>query len=243
MSAGNTGAAMAIAALDIGRIPGIERPAIATIMPSMKGESLLLDAGANVDCSPHNLLQFALLGSIYAERVMHISEPTIGLLSVGSEESKGNELTKATYKLLQRSPLRFYGNVEGKDVFEHITDVVVCDGFVGNVVLKSGEGLAELIMTLLRKHSESFPPECLKPVREMFGALMKSLDYAETGGAPLLGINGASVIAHGRSRHKAISNAIKNTIAAAESDMVAAVREALPHLVHREQAVVDGGAA
>jgi glycerol-3-phosphate acyltransferase PlsX len=236
MSAGNTGAAMAIAALNIGRIPGIERPAIATLLPSRKGNSLLLDAGANVDCSPSNLLQFALMGAVYAEKVIGMAEPTIGLLSIGTEESKGNELTKATHELLKKSSLRFYGNVEGKDVFEHTTDVVVCDGFVGNVLLKTGEGLAELIVGMLSKELAALDPAVAQKLQPLVGNILRKIDYAERGGAPLLGVNGVSVIAHGRSKARAIASAIRLTLSAAKSGYVAAIKKELPTISGEYQA-------
>ena len=146
-SAGSTGAAMAIATLDIGRIPGIERPAIASTIPTIKGRCLLLDAGANVDCSPRNLLQFALLGAIYAERVLGIEKPKIGLLNIGTEEGKGDDLTKETHRRLRATSLNFHGNVEGKDVFEHAVDVVVCDGFAGNVLIKAAKAWPKWSLT------------------------------------------------------------------------------------------------
>jgi glycerol-3-phosphate acyltransferase PlsX len=239
LSAGNTGAAMAVATLVVGRIPGIERPAIATTLPTPKGQTLLLDAGANVDCSPHNLLQFALLGSIYSEKALGVHDPTVGLLSVGSEESKGNDLTKATFKLLRESPLNFHGNVEGKDVFEHTTDVVVCDGFVGNVLLKSGEGVAEMILGFLHREIATADPTLQGSFKPVLGRLLRRIDYAETGGAPLLGVNGVSVIAHGRSKAKAIANAIRQTVAAASSGFVRATSEALPALAAAEQRVIE----
>lgn len=234
LSAGNTGAAMAVATLVIGRIPGIERPAIGTALPTLKGKALLVDAGANVDCSPHNLLQFALLGSIYAEKALLLPDPTIGLLSVGSEEGKGNDLTKATFKLLRESPLRFYGNVEGKDVFEHTTDVVVCDGFVGNVLLKAGEGVAEMVLEFLQREIAGQDPALLEPMKPVLGRLLRRIDYAETGGAPLLGVAGVSMISHGRSKAKAIANAIRQAILAASSGFVQATADALPALTAAE---------
>jgi glycerol-3-phosphate acyltransferase PlsX len=234
LSAGNTGAAMAVATLVIGRIPGIERPAIATTLPTPKGKALLLDAGANVDCSPHNLLQFALLGSIYAEKVLLMPSPTVGLLSVGSEESKGNELSKATFKLLRESPLRFYGNVEGKDAFEHTTDVVVCDGFAGNVLLKAGEGVAEMVLGFLQREIMAQDPALMDSMKPVLGRLLRRIDYAETGGAPLLGVAGVSIISHGRSKAKAIVNAIRQAISAASSGFVQATADALPALTAAE---------
>lgn len=232
MSMGNTGAAMAIATLDIGRIPGIERPAIATALPTLRGRTLLTDAGANVDCSPTNLIQFALLGSVYAERVLGVDRPRIGLLNIGSEEGKGNELVRATYDLLKNQPLNFIGNIEGKDVFEGAADVVVCDGFAGNVLLKSGEGVAELIVAMLQAEMSASPEiaasmDVFKPILHR---LLKRIDYSETGGAPLLGVNGVSFIGHGRSKAKAIASAIAAAAKAAGTGYVQAIKDALPAL-------------
>lgn len=231
-SAGNTGAAMAIATFDIGRVTGVDRPAIATTLPTLKGRTLLLDAGANVDCSPQNLLQFAVLGIVYAEKVLKRTLPTVGLLNIGGEAGKGNELTKSTYPLLQESALDFHGNVEGKDVFEGVVDVVVCDGFAGNIMLKSGEGVAELIIALLQREiqADTHIAESLEVFAPIFGRLMQRIDYAETGGAPLLGINGVSVIGHGRSHAKAVASGIRAAGASAASGYVAATRDALLQL-------------
>lgn len=231
-SAGNTGAAMAIATLDIGRTPGVDRPAIATTLPTRSGLILLLDAGANVDCSPQNLLQWAMLGSLYAEKVQHVSSPKVGLLNIGGEAGKGNELTKAAYPLLQSGNLNFVGNVEGKDVFEHAADVVVCDGFAGNILLKAGEGVAELILWLLQQEiaASPQPSETMGLMKPMLGRLMQRIDYAEIGGAPLLGINGVSFIGHGRSHAKAIASGIRAARDAARSGYVQAIRDALPRL-------------
>jgi phosphate acyltransferase len=230
-SAGNTGATMAIALYDIGRIAGIDRPAIATIVPTLTGPSLLLDAGAMMDCSAQNLLQFAILGAVFAEKVMHKPNPTVGLLNVGSEPGKGNELTKAAFELLSASHLNFYGNVEGRDIFEHTTDVVVCDGFAGNVILKATEGLVEAFARLLRHDLETAGSgegsATFQSAGQAMSKLLTRFDYAETGGAPLLGIDGVSFIGHGRSTAKAIENAIGATLAAASSGYVDAVREAL----------------
>jgi phosphate acyltransferase len=227
-SAGNTGAAMAIALYDIGRIRGIDRPAIATVVPTHRGPVLLLDAGAMMDCSPQNLLQFALLGSIYAEKVMHLDHPSIGLLNVGSEPGKGNDLTKATFDLLSESKLNFYGNVEGRDIFERKTDVVVCDGFAGNVVLKAVEGFVEsLARILIEQTATSIEAEHQTDASQNLSALLKKFDYAETGGAPLLGIDGVSFIGHGRSDARAIANAINTTVDAASSGYIDAVREVM----------------
>lgn len=231
-SAGNTGAAMAVAMLDIGRVPGIDRPAIAATLPTQQGQTLMLDAGANVDSSPQNLLQWALLGSLYAEKVLGKTSPKVGLLNIGGEPGKGNELTKAVYPLLQESSLNFVGNVEGKDVFEHAADVVVCDGFAGNILLKSGEGVAEFIISLLRKElgEASYPEETQALFKPILSKLLKRIDYAETGGAPLLGINGVSLIGHGRSHAKAIASGLRAARTIAQSGYVEAIRQALPVL-------------
>ena len=229
-SAGNTGAAMAIATLDIGRIPGIERPAIGTSFPTIQGQALLLDAGANVDCSPRNLLQFALLGAIYAERVLKVPNPKVGLLNIGAEEGKGNDLTKEVHRLLKATSLNFRGNVEGKDVFEHAVDVVVCDGFAGNVLLKSGEGMAEMVFDLLQREVDADPhsAEARNIILPIFRRVIQRVHYSEFGGAPLLGVNGASFIGHGRSNAKAIAGGLRTVITAAGSGYVQAIREALP---------------
>ena len=227
-SAGNTGATMAIALYDIGRIPGIDRPAIATLVPTPHGPVLLLDAGAMMDCSPQNLKQFAILGSVYASKVLRIPNPSIGLLNVGSEPGKGNELTKAAFDLLSAGKLNFYGNVEGKDIFERVTDVVVCDGFAGNVVLKAVEGTIEAFVSMMASAAEAVGgTETASAEMTVISSILKKFDYAETGGAPLLGINGVTFIGHGRSKARAIENAIKTTLAAASSDYVSAVREAV----------------
>lgn len=229
-SAGNTGAAMAVAMLDIGRVPGIDRPAIAATLPTQQGQTLMLDAGANVDSSPQNLVQWAMLGSLYAEKVLGKAAPKVGLLNIGGEAGKGNELTKAVYPMLQESSLNFVGNVEGKDVFENAADVVVCDGFAGNILLKTGEGVAEFIVSLLRKElgDASYSEETRALFKPLMGSLLKRIDYAEAGGAPLLGINGVSIIGHGRSDAKAIAGGLRSARSLAQSGYVEAIRQALP---------------
>jgi glycerol-3-phosphate acyltransferase PlsX len=227
LSAGNTGAAMAIGALDIGRIPGIERPAIATTMPTSKGKALLVDAGANVDCTPNNLLQFAIMGSHYAERVLKIQNPTIGLLNVGAEEGKGNELTKAAYSLLKAAPVNFRGNIEGKDVWEHAVDVIVCDGFAGNVLLKTSEGFADWMVHMIKADAMAGTSEDQRAIKNLLGRLFQRIDWSEYGGAPLLGVNGVTMISHGRSKAKAIASGILQAIEAAESGFVTAIKDGL----------------
>ncbi len=211
VSAGNSGAVMAAALIHLGRISGVTRPAIALSFPTPKGISLLLDVGANVDCKPRHLLEFAVMGQIYAKEIFKISNPTVGLLSIGKEESKGNSLTLETYSLLRDKSSNFIGNIEGGDIPKGVADVVVCDGFVGNVLIKTAEGIYEVAQEWIKR-------EILKnPVNKFFAFFLKgamknikgNLNYEEYGGAPLLGVNGACIISHGHSNAKAISNAIK----------------------------------
>jgi len=238
VTAGNTGAAMAVAAMKLGRIPGIERPGIATPLPTLSGRrAILVDAGANVDCEPKNLIQFAIMGSIYAERVLHIPEPRVGLLNIGEEATKGNELTKATHLLLQQTPLNFIGNIEGKDILSGMADVIVCDGFVGNVVLKVGEGVAQFVIELLKRHiacSVFYRRAIFKlGILLLYPALKylkRTIDYSEYGGAPLLGVDGVCIISHGRSDAKAIANAIKIARETVETGVIPSIREHLQSL-------------
>jgi len=211
VSAGNTGAVMAFSLINLGRLKGVFRPAIATLIPTLEGASLLLDVGANVDCKPRHLFQFAMMGDVYAKYIMGNSNPKIGLLSIGEEDSKGNALTSYAFKLLKSSSLNFIGNVEGRDIINGKVDVVVCDGFVGNVVLKFGESLAEMIFGYLKR-------ELSKNLRLKLGAYLskpafekfkKLVDYSEYGGAPLLGVNGVCIICHGASSAKAVKNGIR----------------------------------
>lgn len=221
ISAGNTGAAMAASLLTLGRIPGVSRPAIAIPMPTVKGVTVLLDAGANADCDPEDLLQFAIMGSIYAEAVLKITGPKVGLLNIGEEEEKGNRLTLATYGRLKESSLHFIGNIEGRDIPFGACDVLVCDGFVGNTILKFTEGFAGALFSLMKE-------ALLSTTRTKLGALLikpglKSLkarmDYSEYGGAPLLGVRGVSIISHGSSNAKAFKNAILSGINAINEDV------------------------
>ncbi|NLG85198.1 MAG: phosphate acyltransferase PlsX [Firmicutes bacterium] len=229
VSAGNTGAAMAASLLRLGRLPGIDRPAIAIPMPTATGVTVLLDAGANADCTAENLLQFAFMGAIYAERVLGLSHPRVGLLNIGEEETKGNALAQAAYPLLASSGLNFIGNVEGRDLHRGAADVVVCDGFVGNVVLKVSEGLATVLFAQVKEAATASFKGRLGGLllRPSLYALRKRLDYAEYGGAPLLGVNGVSIIAHGRSNARAIRNAIGAAAKAAGEGIVEMIRQAL----------------
>lgn len=225
ISAGNTGALMASALFGLGRIPGVERPAIATIFPIRNGSVLLLDMGANVDNKPKHLLQFAEMGAQYAEHVMHVHAPRVGLLNIGEEREKGNELTVESWPLLKGAKINFVGNVEAKEILSGKVDVVVCDGFVGNLILKFGESISAFIVELLKKELSKnlvtkFASFLLLPA---LANMKKSIDYDEFGGAPMLGINGVVFKAHGRARAKAIKNAIRVTHEAVKEDLVGCI--------------------
>ena len=214
VTAGNTGAAMATAKMVLGALPGVDRPALALVVPTLGGNpSILLDVGANVDCKPQNLEQFAIMGEMYARSVLKINRPRVGVLSVGEEEGKGNDLTRETYALLKESSLNFIGNVEGRDIYNGKCDVIVCDGFVGNVALKTSEGLTRLVREMLK---ESLTRTVTAQVgallsRKAFNAFKKRIDPSEYGGAPLLGVRGACIIGHGSSNERAIMNGIRVT--------------------------------
>ncbi len=210
VSAGHTGAVLASALVDLRKISGVIRPAIGSLIPNGRDVTLLIDAGTNVDCKPGHLLQFGIMGSIFYSKMVGKSEPTVGLLSIGEEETKGNELTLKTHKLLQKSPINFVGNIEGGDILKGKVDVVVCDGFVGNIILKFVESFNRVYTINLKKNIG-------RNMRSLFGAyllrpafykLKRTFDYAEYGGVPLLGINGVAIICHGSSPGKAIMNAI-----------------------------------
>lgn len=210
VSAGNTGATLATALFIIGNIESVDRPALATTIPTRSGGAILLDVGANVDCTPHHLRQFAVMGHICCEEMLGKSSPRLGLLSIGQEDSKGNELTREVFQVLKQTKLNFVGNVEGRDLFDGSVDVVVCDGFIGNVALKTSEALVETIEGILKE-------ELSKSLMSRFGFLLsrtafrdfkRRLDYTEYGGAPLLGVKRPVIVCHGRSTPKAIKNAI-----------------------------------
>ncbi len=229
ISAGNTGAVMATALVVLGPIPGVERPAIAAVMPTLKDYTILIDVGANVDCKPRHLLQFAIMGHIYARDILGKERPRVGLLSVGEEESKGNELVRETFKALEESSLYFIGNVEGRDVFNGTADVVVSDGFTGNVALKIGEAVAETLEGLLKGELSKDPWTKLGYIlmRPAFRRFKKRVDYSEYGGAPLLGVNGVCIISHGRSSAKAIKNAIRVARECLENKVIPHIREGI----------------
>ncbi len=214
VSAGSTGAVMAASLLLLRPLPGVDRPAIGTLLPTASGACLMLDAGANVDCKPHHLLQFALLGNIYAQDLMGRERPRVGLLNIGEEPEKGDELSVEAYRLLTESSVNFVGNIEGRELIQGPVDVLVCDGFVGNVLLKFYESVAEFIIGLLRRELEQIEEEL--ELEDIF----RILDYAEYGGAPLLGVNGVSIVCHGQSPPKAVQNAIGVAAQAVSSSMV-----------------------
>lgn len=213
VSAGNTGAVMATALNVMGRIPGVYRPAVAQLFPTGQdgGRTLMLDVGANVDCTPSMLAQFAVMGDVYAKVLMGCQHPRVGILSIGEEEHKGNELTREALPLLKQQSLRFVGNVEGRDLFSGEADVIVCDGFVGNVALKVSEGLVSTIKTMLIRSLEATVMRQIGYglAKGAFEEFQKRVDYEEYGGAPMLGVRGGVFICHGRSTKQAIKNAIR----------------------------------
>ncbi|HVM50912.1 MAG TPA: phosphate acyltransferase PlsX [Candidatus Acidoferrum sp.] len=213
ISPGNTGGIFAAATLKLGRIPGVDRGGIATVIPTADHAFVLLDAGANIECKPIHLAHYAIMGSIYARAVLHYENPRVGILSIGTEEGKGNELTLEAYRLCKQLDLNFIGNVEGHDLFGGRVDVVVCDGFVGNVVLKTAESLAAAIFTMLRNELAVSPRRQLGALlaHNAFRTIKRRLDPEGAGGAPLLGFNGVVMKAHGSSRERAIANAIRVT--------------------------------
>jgi phosphate acyltransferase len=248
VSAGNSGATMAAGMFVLKRIKGIERPAIAQVFPTLRGKTLVLDVGGNVDCKPIHLVQFAIMGEVYARHVMGVARPRIGLLSNGEEESKGNELTRETNAALKDIPLAYAGYVEGRDIFNGTVDVVVCDGFVGNVVLKLSEGLAEAVGKMLK---EEIQQSFLSKVgyllsRKAFKNFKKKVDYAEYGGAPLLGIDGVGMICHGGSNAKAIKNAVhfahEYALKGVNQRMAEKLEESFPAYMQQRQAVKDQAA-
>ena len=230
VSAGNTGAVMATALVVLGTLSGVERPAIAVVVPTLTGQALLLDVGANAECKPRHLVEFAIMGNVYARDIMGLGRPRVGLLSIGEEESKGNELTREAFKDLEsEAAIHFVGNVEGRDIFNGNADVIVCDGFTGNVALKMSESVAEFVFQLLRD-------EVGKGLTGKAGALLlrpafrrfkRRVDPAETGGAPLLGVNGVCIISHGRSTGKAIRNAIRVAAECAANKVIPHIREGI----------------
>jgi phosphate acyltransferase len=233
VTAGNTGAAMATAKMVLGALPGVDRPALAAVFPTALGTAaVLLDVGANVDCKPENLEQFAVMGEIYSRSIFGLRRPRVGLLSIGEEESKGNELTREAFRLLKALPLNFIGNVEGRDLYNGQVDVIVADGFVGNVALKTSEGVATLVRYVLK---ESLRSTITRQVgyllsRSAFADFKKRLDYSEYGGAPLLGLKGVCIIGHGSSNANAIKNAIRVAAEFSERNINAKIEKELAAL-------------
>jgi glycerol-3-phosphate acyltransferase PlsX len=228
ITAGNTGAAMATAKMVLGGLPGVDRPALVAVIPTSIGSvSTLLDVGANVDCKPHNLEQFAVMGDIYFRSMFGTASPRVGLLSIGEEEGKGNELTRESFDLLKQLPINFVGNVEGRDIYSGKVDVIVADGFVGNVALKTSEGVANLVRATLK---ETLAATITRQVgyllsRSAFSDFKKRLDHTEYGGAPLLGVKGACFITHGSSNVNAIKNAIRVAAEFAEHNITANIEK------------------
>jgi len=230
VSAGNTGAVMAAALLHLGRLPGIKRPALATPYPTPTGPVVVLDIGANTDCKPEYLEQFAVMGSAYAEHVLGIPEPRVALLSNGEEETKGNQLVQETYARLKEMPrLNFVGSVEGKDVPMRLADVVVADGFDGNIVIKLSEGLAKALQDIIKEEIKRSPLTILGGLlaKPAFNRVTARLDYAEYGGGFLLGVDGVVIIGHGRSNAKAIKNAVRAAKQAVEGRMLEAIKQGI----------------
>jgi glycerol-3-phosphate acyltransferase PlsX len=227
VTAGNTGAAWVAAKSALGMIEGVDRPALAAILPRLEGHTLVLDVGANIECKPHQLVQFAVMGSFYAESVMGVKEPKVGLMSVGAEETKGGPKVREQYRVLSGAGIDFVGNVEGRDVFVGDVDVIVCDGFTGNVILKVAEGLGEMVIGMLREEAGRSPVygAGLLMAKGAFRNLKRKVDYSEYGGAPLLGVNGPCLIGHGRSTAKAIRNAVRLADSYASSGVIQRIRD------------------
>jgi glycerol-3-phosphate acyltransferase PlsX len=246
-SAGHTGAAVMAALGAFHRMPGIDRPALATIIPTRRRPAVLLDSGATVECRPPHLVQFAIMGSAYARVALDCDAPRVGLLSVGEEESKGNELTREAHQLLKSAPVRFVGNVEGRDVYSGEVDVIVCDGFTGNITLKISEGLVETVERILHEElSATFGTRVGYLLsRQAFRRFRKRMDYAEYGGAPVIGLDGLCVVGHGRSSPKAVRNAIAMTVRCVREGLVENLaRQVSPvpnHGKHGEHGILFSG--
>jgi len=238
VSAGHSGAVMGTALLLLGTSDVVDRPAIAAIMPTLKAPFVLIDAGANLYCKPNNLLQFALMGSTYCKLILGRPDPKVALISTGEEDTKGNELIKETFKLLKEADINFIGNIDGKDIFTGDIDVIVCDGFVGNVILKTSEGLADALIKMLKREVATLTTGrigylFIKPALRNF---KKKTDYDEYGGAPLLGIKGTCIISHGRSTAKAIRNAIRVASDFAEKKVYDSISSAIEKdFIHHER--------
>lgn len=227
VSAGNSGGCLAAAIFYLGRIKGVERPALSSVFPTRKGPAFLLDLGANTDCKPLYLLQFAIMGSIYAERVLGIANPRVAIVSNGEEEGKGSMLVQDTYPLLKASGLNFVGNVEGKDIPGGLADVVVTDGFTGNVIVKLSEGVAGFLLDMIKEEIKSRPLAVVGAAlaKGAFNQVRKRMDYREYGGGALLGVDGVVIVGHGRSDSLAIKNAIRVARQSVDQSVIPAIRE------------------
>lgn len=242
VTAGNTGAAMATAKMVLGALPGVDRPALAAVFPTEQGTAaVLLDVGANVDCKPENLEQFAVMGEIYYRSIFGTKSPSVGLLSIGEEEGKGNELTRETFALLKQLPLNFAGNVEGRDLYNGTVHVIVCDGFVGNVALKISEGLIGTVRAMLKESLKSTISSQVGALlsRRAFTDFKKRLDYSEYGGAPLLGIKGVCIVGHGSSNTNAMKNAIRVAAQFAETRINSKIEQELAEIQNQAAAPVS----
>jgi len=243
VSAGNTGAVMATSKMVLGSVPGVDRPALATILPTLTGHAVLLDVGANVACKPHHLVQFAVMGYLFSKKIIGVATPRVGLMSVGEEESKGNELTKEVHKTLKQLSLNFIGNVEGRDIYNGRADVIVCDGFTGNVALKTSEGLIEAVLKLLKDELSRNLQAKLGALlsQQSFKRLKKRLDFSEYGGAPLIGLRGVSIICHGRSSSNAIKNAVRVAKEFAKNQLNTKLEDELSQIDRVAKGIASGG--
>jgi glycerol-3-phosphate acyltransferase PlsX len=241
VSMGNTGAVVYITRDVLGSLRGVDRPALALLVPGLAGPTLLIDVGANANCQPHNLVQFALMGKIFMEAVMGLAEPRIGLMSIGEEKSKGNDLVRETFDRLQASPLRFIGNVEGKDLFSGAADVIVSDGFTGNVALKVSEGVVESVLSMARHEitKNIFAKIGYVLMKRHLKKIYRRVDYSEYGGAQLLGINGVCVIGHGRSN----AHAVRNALGRAREFVQARVQDRIQTEILRYEQTLEGATA
>lgn len=241
VSAGHSGAAMVAALFGMGRIKGVLRPAIATPMPTYQGVSLLLDGGANADCKPIHLLQFAVMGSAYMEKVFDVKDPSVGVLSIGEEETKGNHLVKCTVPHMREIGVNFKGTVEGRDVNTGETDVIVCDGFVGNIVLKMAEGLAKTLLNMIKREIKKRPLAVCGALlsKRAFKAVKDHTNPDNYGGAPLLGVNGVAIISHGKSNDVAIFNALKTAKKLVQKDFIGDVGQKIATLKDTFQRIED----
>lgn len=226
-SAGNTGATVLAAYTGFGLLRGADRPALAATVPTIRGTAVLLDVGANADCRPQHLVAFAAMGSVFARAGLGIADPTVGMLSIGEEESKGNELTREAYRLLRGTPLRFGGNVEARDLYSGAADVVVCDGFTGNVVIKVSEGIVGMVELMLGEEFAAMAGESARLAVDAYGHFRARVDYSEYGGVPLLGVGRPVVVGHGRSSEKAVTNAILTAARFAREGLVPRIAEEL----------------